>query len=267
MKKIQFIFSIFLIFLSSVSVQAQLMVEDSRVELDVTPGSTVVKKMTLHNMSEDIKDVKIYWQDFEYIAPFKGEKKFSPGGTLAHSMANWISITPNAVRIEPKGSKDINYTINVPNTAEGGRYGVLFFEERLASNLDSTGVQLIMRTGTLVFIHFKNEKKQAEILNVQLTGNKFTGELKNTGKDIVFSEGTYYVMDKKGIVQDRGEIEKVYLPAQESVSFEWDMNKNLAIGSYDIILTFDLGRGASVVKEINIEKKNMEEIEIKNIRN
>ncbi len=267
MKKIPFIFLIFLFLLLSVSVQAQLMVEDSRVELDVTPGSTVVKKMTLHNMSEDIKDVKIYWQDFEYIAPFKGEKKFSPGGTLTHSMADWVSITPNAVRIEAKGSKDINYTINVPDSAEGGHYGVLFFEEQLASHLDSTGVQLVMRTGTLVFIHLKGEKRKAEILNLQFVGSKFTGELKNTGKDIIFSEGTYYVMDKKGIVVDRGEMEKVYLPAQKSVPFEWNVNKNLAVGSYDIILTFDLGRGASVVKEINIEKKNMEEIEIKNIHN
>jgi len=126
--------------------------EQSRVELDADPGDTIVDAITLHNRSDKSVDVKVYWQDFEYAAPFNGEKDFLPSGSSPYTMAGWVSYSPVQVTIPAYGRRDIQYTIRVPSDAKGGYQGVLFFEQGRPRQSKATGISIVTRLGALFFI-------------------------------------------------------------------------------------------------------------------
>ncbi|MFT7538587.1 MAG: hypothetical protein ACI9F2_000734 [Lysobacterales bacterium] len=255
------------ILFSTSSGWAQLVIDESRLDAVVAPARSIVNNLVLRNLSSKTKDVKIYWQDFDYVDPFKGDKKFKPPGTSEFSMADFVTVTPTTVRVEPSAKADISYAIKMPTDAEGSYYGVLFFEEVDPDRITETGVKIVMRIGALFFVSTTDNRSTADISNFKVDQNTITADFENQGRTILFPQGTYYVMDQEGLVVDRGEIKKMFLPAQKVGKLKWDLDSTLKAGDYSIILTFELGHGYSVVKEIDIEKKYDEQLVIKDVRN
>lgn len=246
---------------------AQFVVEQSRVESVVQPGKSLVDRIVLHNTANNSKNVRIYWQDFEYVAPFDGEKSFMPAGSLSHSLSNWTTLSRDYATIPAGESITVNYSIKVPADADGGYYGVLFFEEDDPSQVTSTGVKIVMRVGTLFFLGTNDNRDHADVQNLILKDGKFSGQIINHGNTILFPEGTYYALDQDGWVADRGELKKRYLPAGQSATFEWSLPDTLPVSEYTTILTFDLGYGYSLVREIDFSKKSNGDVVITQIRN
>ena len=230
---------------------AQLLMEKSKVQLTVDPGDTIVDSIALHNTSERPMELTIYWEDFEYLPPFDGKKKFMPAGTSPYSMAHWISYSPQEVTIPPQSKKDINFTIKVPRSATGGHYGVFFFEQGSRAKSDVTGVTIVTRLGSLFFIETAGKNKTSSLKDLTADGNRLEGIFVNQGDVILFPEGIYYIMDKEGLVSERGELDKIYLPPAQEAAFGLDVPNSLKAGEYTLVLTFDLGDGYSVVKEVD----------------
>ena len=235
---------------------AQLLMEKSRVEETVKPGDTIVDTITLHNNGKQPMDLTIYWEDFEYLPPFDGKKKFMPAGSGSYSMANWIAFSPKEVTILPHNKKDINFAIKVPSSATGGHYGVMFFESGSRQRADTTGVSIVTRMGALFFIESTVKDKTAQIKNMDFSGNQLQGVFVNKGNIILFPQGIYYIMDKEGLVTKRGELNKIYLPPGNEAPFAIDLSHDLKEGEYTLVLTFDLAQGDSVVKEIDLKKNS-----------
>lgn len=248
------------------SAQAQFVVEQSRIEKVVAPGKSYVNKMVLHNTTGETRKVRMYWQDFRYKEPFDGEKEFLPAGAHEYSLSNWATIDRDYATVPAKGSITVQYSIKVPVDADGGYYGVLFFEEDNPNNITSTGVKIVMRIGTIFFISTDANRDHASVDNLAFENETLKGQITNTGRMILFPEGTYYILDPEGLVADRGEFDKKYLPAGETASFEAEVKSNLQAGDYSAILTFDLGEGYGHVNEIDFIKNSDGTFTIKRIR-
>jgi len=244
---------------------AQLLMEKSRVEETVNPGETIADVITLHNNGEVPMDLTVYWEDFEYLPPYDGKKNFMPAGSSPFTMSNWIAFSPREVTIPPKGKRDINYTIKVPSDAVGGHYGVLFFESGSREKSQVTGVNIVTRLGALFFIESANKNKSAALNNINLKESTITGTFENKGNIIFFPKGIYYMMDKEGLVLERGEVDKLYVPPQKEAPFAIDLSDELKEGDYTLVLTFDLNEGDSVVKEVDLKKVSAG-YEIKQVR-
>lgn len=245
---------------------AQLLMEKSRVRLTVNPGETVVDSVTLHNTGSVPADVKVYWQDFTYLPPFEGKKNFSQPGTSEYSMADWISYSPQLVTLPPQGKRDINYTIKVPEDAKGGHYGVLFFEQGLGKGTTTTGVNIITRLGALFFVDTVNSDKTSKIGNIRFEEEFLKGDFTNQGDVFLFPRGIYYLMDKEGVVAERGELDKIYLIPKATAGFQIPIGDALADGDYTAVVTFDLEDGDSVIKEVDFSKSGSGELQISEIR-
>ena len=245
--------------------EAQLMIEESRVELEMASGETITKEIKVYNTSSEMKKVKVYWEDFEYVEPFSGHKEFYREGYFDTSIAHWVNLTPSYLTIPAKGKAVVTYSIDMPSDVFEGGYGVLFFEEVSNDVSYDSGVQVVMRSGTLIFVHYVNADNSANISNIRTDDEGLTGLIKNSGNRIIFPEGRYHLISEEGIVVDRGEISKMYLPMGKEASFKWGIDEDLPNGNYDLILTFDLGQGYSVVKEIEIDKRGLKDFFIKNI--
>ena len=245
--------------------KAQLFLEEGKVTLAVTGGERITKSLIIHNTSAKSVDLKVYWEDFQYQPPYDGLKAFFAPGTAPHSAASWVSFTPLQLTLPPSGQQRITYTISVPQQFNHGSYGVLFFEDANATK-DVAGVNIVTRIGCLFFIEPKDKAKKAVIENVSMTGRDLTGDFVNHGNIILIPHMTYYIMDDAGLVADRGDIKKLYVPPQATAKWTVTLPDTLKAGHYNFMLNADLEEGEVVVKEIEIGKDNTGQLSIQKVR-
>lgn len=246
---------------------AQLFLEEGKVVMAVSPGDRVNKTMLVSNTSDKEITVKAYWQDFTYQPPYEGAKAFVPEGSTPFSASKMMSFAPLAFKIPAFGKQKIDYSVNVPPDAKGGYYGVLFFEKAPDEVDARMGVSIVTRVGSLFFIETKDKSKKSEVRDINLKDNKIVGVFHNQGNVVLIPRQTYNVFDKEGLVADRGEIKKIYVPPGASANWELNLPAKMNAGVYSVVLNTDLDDGDLIVNEISISIDTEGHLKIDNIKN
>jgi hypothetical protein len=253
MKKIVLLFGFILLtfMLLSMDVSAQLFIEEGKIKKVVVPGQAVADSITIHNSTDQVLDVGVYLEDFEYVSPFDGMKKFYPAGTLTRSAANWVNFQPRQFRLQPYAKEKLNFTVNVPKDVSGGYYGVLFFERRDVQQVSGqVGIQVISRVGSLLFFETADRKKTITIHDLSFEKSNLMAKITNTGNIYLIAKCFYYVLNSDGIPVDRGELDPFYLSENNQTDILIPFAKDLSVGRYTAVLTFDLEDGVSFVHEL-----------------
>ncbi|MBN1869318.1 MAG: hypothetical protein JW847_01905 [Candidatus Omnitrophica bacterium] len=269
MRKIKTLYAIlipWMVAFTCTAASAQVLLEEGKVNLNVIPGENITGKLTLHNNSGSEVDMKVYWEDFAYKPPFDGSKDFLPQGTTKHSLAGWVNIPSGVLRFPPFARKEVPYTINVPDDMQKGHYGVLFFEKQNREAVLEKGVNIVSRVGCLFFIEPKDKVKKVDLKNFRFTGKELTADFTNQGNVILIPDGTFYIIDQEGMVFDRGQIRKIYLPPGETGEYEMTLNADLDPGAYTLVMTIGLEEDDVVVKEIDFKKSYPSDFNIIEIR-
>jgi hypothetical protein len=234
--------------------KAQLFLEDGKVVLSVSPGDRVNKSLTVSNTSAEELHVKIYWEDFQYQPPYDGTKKFFPAGVGPASASKWVTYSPSEITLPPYGKQRIDYSISIPNQLDVGYYGVLFFERTGATIKDVSGLDIITRVGCLFFIEPKDAVRKASIEKVSVNGSKITGDFVNESAITLIPRMVYYITEEGGMVKDRGELKKIYVPAKATASWELPIPAGLEAGRYSIVINVDLGNESVSTQEFTLIK-------------
>ena len=252
---------------SNSSVFSQLMIDKAKIKLEIIPKETFAGTINVRNFSEKNVGVKVYFQDFVYIAPFDGRKNFLTLGATEYSCGKWIRFFPEEFTLAPFGKEEVAYSIEVPEGIKGGYYGVLFFETSMGQ-LEGKEVHLkvVQRLGCLFFLETDDKTKKAEIKTISITQDPLQGYFVNSGDTILIPSSVFYIMDKQGMIVGRGEIEKFYLPPGEKTSFNIKLPGELSQEAYTLVITFDLEEGDSLIKEIDFVKEKPGIIKILQIR-
>ncbi|MCK5215763.1 MAG: hypothetical protein KAR05_10475 [Candidatus Omnitrophica bacterium] len=249
------------------SARAQLLIEKGKTRQDIEPGTTVFDTISVHNTSKKKLDVKVYWQDFEYVAPYyDGAKEFLPPGTSSRSLAGWVTIKPTSFSLPPQASREVAYSIKVPKYIKGGYNGIMFFELDAQKPDERLGVSIVTRIGSLFFLDSIDRDKTVKLEKFKIEDGSLAGAFINAGDIIMIPDVTYFILNREGMVEDRGGLRKFYLPPEKKAEFQLSLNKELKPGKYSIILTFDLGDGDSLVREIDILKMPQGAIKLLTVR-
>ncbi len=238
--------------LPTAQVHAQVFLEQAKVSLDVSAGEHRDGSLLVHNTSSSPINIRVYWEDFEYKAPYDGTKNFLPAGTAPGSASQWVTFSPQEFLIPAFGRQKIDYTVTVPSQIEEGHYGVLFFERSIAGKLNDEAVNLVTRIGSLFFIEPANKIKKAALQDIGLKANNITASFVNQGNVVLIPRTTYYVMQGQGLVLLRGETKKLYVPPGVSAPLEIPLKGRFGQGHYTLVVNSDLGDGDAVVKEIGL---------------
>ena len=94
-----------------------------------------------------------------------------------------------------------------------------------------------------------------------------TGKIHNSGNVVLLAKGVYYIMDQAGVALDRGELEGLYLAPSAEGEFKIKLNKDLPVGDYTLVLTFDLEDDVSRVVEVDFSKVNATSFKVIKTRN
>lgn len=254
------VFSLFSVSFVPVAYAKTLRISAPKVELELSPGETYSGEISLENPDPDETIISMYIEDWVYSAGGTGEKKFSPASTTPLSASKWINFTEPGAPLKPYGKALARYTVTVPQDAKGGYYSVLFFETKLgpsnSQGEEGMSVQVAGRIGSLFFIHIKGSIDRAgDIQKVTIQpplGNQpmeIETTFQNTGNVDITVAGNFLVMSSEGKVLGRGDLTPIYTfpGVTETRKTEW-VGK-LPKGSHQLVLTYNLGLGKSIVKE------------------
>ena len=267
MKKLYLLFISLVICLSFYSLTyAQVIADKREMKLTIEPGQKFSDTITVENTSNKDITVKAYLEDVGYESPYNELKCCSPLGSTSYSSGKWVSITPDLFIIPKKAKQTITYNVNVPNNAKGGYYNILFLEVTPNTAVGDKGISLVTRSGFPFFLETKDKKRSGKIEDISIAQDSIKGYLINSGNVILITQGTFYIMDEKGIVSDRGDIAKFYLPPEAKAPFTIKLSNQITKGKYTVVINFDLEEGKTLVKEVDFSKDASGEIKILKVR-
>jgi len=250
-------------FIPSTTYAFALYIAPSSFKKSAKPGDTITGSVTVYNKADYAMGIRAYEQDWIYDED--GTKKFLPPGTTSLSCAEWINIFPRKFTVAAQSEKSVQFTITLPEDAEGGYYAVIFFESIDMSEGEGERditVGFAARLGTIVYLETEGSSvKEGEIEGISIrppSANtpfllKFT--FKNKGNTFLKAEGMLNIMDDDGNLYGRQKFGPIMtLPGDENESkVEWfgDLEK----GEYNAVITLDLGTDMPIVEEEKFQVK------------
>lgn len=236
-----------------------LVIDQPKVRLVIPPGGSQSGVVNVENPASEDKEVRVYLEDWYYVAGGDGSKEFKPAGTLPLSSASWITVAPTQFNLPAGSAMPVHYTVSVPQDVSGGHYAVMFFESLIARALPETGVgvNVAVRVGALFYIEPKGTiERRLRLQELSLTRKgpsiDFKAVLHNTGNVDISATGVFNIIDAQGIVYGRGEIGEVYTLPGDSAQISGSAGAQLRAGAYDLVITLKLGEEAVEVVEADL---------------
>ena len=107
--------------------------------------------------------------------------------TAYNNILDWIEIDETEGEVEPNGTKEVTYTIHVPEDAKsGGQYGAITVEQVPDAN-ENTTITSVMEISSLIYSQIGSPVYEGEILDNQIPAVSFVNpvdtlySVKNTG--------------------------------------------------------------------------------------
>jgi len=149
------------------SLQVQgLGIDPFLIELDMSPGQTVSRKITLTNTTDKPLTFSASINDF-VSSGNTGQPIFLDSNEESdpkYSLSKWITVTQQPdFTIAAKGSTEIEFTVSVPVDAEPGtHYGGILFGQLLGV-LNNTGTAVQHKAGAIILVRLGKSQEQVQV--------------------------------------------------------------------------------------------------------
>jgi P pilus assembly chaperone PapD len=121
------------------------------LELQVEPGRAHTASIVIKNTGEQPEHIRVYCQDWT-LKP-DGVVVFVPAGRLPQSASAWVQPAPSEFDLKAGESRQVRYTIRVPEEAVGETRTVVIFEANPREIRAPGGPsQLVPRIGTIMYL-------------------------------------------------------------------------------------------------------------------
>jgi len=160
MKKIKLhllVLATLIISFGGLEMQAQeLEVTPGTISFNTNPGSSQTQQILVRNKGNMEESFILYMND--WLTDDKGEIQYFDPGTLPRSCAEWITVSPNLVTLQPNEQAAINVTMLVSNDDNSTKWAVVFVqsarEQKGPEAIDkeiNMGMQLSLRIAVPIF--------------------------------------------------------------------------------------------------------------------
>ena len=132
-------------------------------------GESKQDSLTLFNSSNEVKTVKIYPVDS--IASNQGNFALEAEDASRDDIGAWIKLAETFVTLNPAESKDIPFTITIPDNADVGEHsgGIIIQKAQAGEVAGDTGASIVTRVGIRVYETVPGEIiKAIEIVDFQV---------------------------------------------------------------------------------------------------
>lgn len=197
------ILSVFIFLFASLCAYAQdFEVSPVVMNFNAEPGEVQRKSLTIINHSAQPQKYSVKISDF--VLDADGNRKMVPQGKSKRSCADWLTINPAFVELNPKQTAQLDIQMNVPKDGFSTRWCMLHVEvakEQTAFEADktlATGVMLVPR----IVVMIKQTPASNKNYKATITGlkeitkrsdkeQKFEAIIANTGDNVI--DATVYL--------------------------------------------------------------------------
>lgn len=184
---------------------------------EAKPGDTYDGVITIKNDSDEPQEAKIYQTDYTFFS--NGTNNYGEPGSHPRSNARWITFSPSFVKLPPRATLSINYTVAVPKDLQGkplvGTYWSMLMVEGIprespesssgrANKRAEMGILQTIRYGIQIATHIAQsgerrvELRDPKVLPKESGGRVFQVDIENTG-DIGIRPDVYLeLFDEQG---------------------------------------------------------------------
>jgi len=257
--KIVWIVGIALVISGYFSTIEAISVVPSIVKLSIPPGESKGDVFEIHNGGEEEVYVEISFKDWILK---DNTRKFAEPGTHSRSLCKWITLEEESFTLGPKQKRTIRYTIDVPENAKGGYWGLVCFNSRPLTR--GKGIRVASQLVSFVAVEvegtLKKELKITQISaeNVKDKGVRLKAELKNLGNVPLFQPspvGKFKIKDKDNNIIAQGKLEGLMILPNEKGEYTSEYFK-LDKGKYETTVFFDYGGPKLIGKKIMLSTEN-----------
>ena len=242
-----------LIFLFASSILAQdFEVSPVLMNFNADPGEIQTKQINLINHSS--KPQKYTLKISDYVLDNEGNKKSVPAGSSKRSCADWITLNPSFVELNPNQSTTIEALMTVPKSGFSSRWCMIFVEvskEQSTFEADkslATGVVLVPRIVILV----KQSPKSNNNYKATITGLKETTKagdkqrsfdvlITNTGDNVIDANVSLALADMQTAKEQKFNPVKVTVYPDGMRTVKLQLPVDLTKGKYALAAILDYG--------------------------
>lgn len=227
------------------------------LNFSANPGEIQQAKVTIRNHANIKQAYTFNFGDFEIDD--QGKKKRMPAGTSPRSCANWITVSPSFIELNPNEEREVTVIMTVPKDGTSSRWGMIYVQatdEQSENPVDkqlSTGINIVPRIVILVNQSPTiNKNYKAEIANlVETTSDKdslrtFNVTVTNTGDKIVEANVGLVLANLETAAEQKFPtiMQRVY--PGEKRTFTLTLPENLGTGKHALAAILDYGHGTNL---------------------
>lgn len=131
----------------------EIAISPAVLRLSVAPGQAITREIVVSNPGTTAYQVTAYAWDMWHDGL---NRQYAPPGTFPRTIAKRTVITPATFPLVPGERHLVRFTIDIPQEATGGLYGVIFFEmgpsEQPGASKDSSLLMVMGRIGASIIV-------------------------------------------------------------------------------------------------------------------
>ena len=132
-------FALLVVALIGLTSAAKVAVSPLGIDFDLLPGATHFGSFTVKNTGEDAQDITVTLNDYDKAVT--GENRYYPAGTLAYSLATFVTFSPATFRLEPGRVQEVSFKASLPEEALGPHWMMFFVQESTPTASTTTEVE------------------------------------------------------------------------------------------------------------------------------
>ena len=229
------------------SAEVSISVSPIRVEHLVKQGEKGTDMISVTNDGTAPTRLKVSLEDWTLTKD--GNPMFMKVGNNPYSCAEWIRVNPVDFRIGPGQTRDVRYTVSVPQRVEDGGYRAAIIFETVPDVTPGEKIKRVFLKGRIAAILYEVVGKpipqgHAKGLKTELKkeGINFILSLQNTGKVHYRTKGSITVKDERGENAFEMEIPDVPVLPESERDIRVNYEKLIPPGKYSAIAVVDIGK-------------------------
>ena len=242
------------------SAEVSISISPIRVEHLVSQGEKGTDIISVTNDGTASTRLKVSIEDWALTRG--GNPMFMKVESNPYSCAGWIRINPVDFRIDPGQTKDVRYTIAVPEGAEDGGFRAAILFETVPDVTPGEKVKRVYLKGRIATILYEVVGKpvpqgHANSLKAitKKEGMDFILALQNTGKIHFRTKGSITVKDSNGDKAFEVQLPDVPVLPESEREVKVSYDKPIPIGKYTATAVADIGKKELIGAETMFEMK------------
>lgn len=193
--------ALFLAFCAALSGWA-LEVKLLEVDLLGRPGEVLSFSFIVRNELAEAERITLYLGDWDRDET--SENRFYPPGTLARTVAPWLSISPTSALLGPGETREISGTVQIPSPVDPGTYWAIVFVQGEPRLVPYQGVMVTVtkRIGIKIYVTVEPAQAQGTLRAVEPKGLNplwVLVKFQNTGtRNLREVQGKLRILDVRG---------------------------------------------------------------------